>query len=225
VDLNLAQHVVLVVGGSGLIGRAVTDSVRAEGATVITASRTGDTDIRMDGADDAAIASAIAAILHQHGRLDAVVITAAPSARTLDASKNSDPGQVINAFDAKAMTFLRVANAVIPGMRDAGYGRIIGVSGQNAFVTGNLTGSIRNAALIIAAKSLADELAGTGVSVVTVNPGIVSETPATEVAHGTGGESTPQQVADAITFLLSPRSNISGESIAVGHRVRGTISY
>lgn len=224
-DLNLAQHVVLVVGGSGLIGRTVADTVRAEGATVITASRTGDTEIRMDGADDAAIATAISSIRDQHGRLDAVVITAAPSAQTLDAAKSSDPDQVMEAFDAKAMTFLRVATAVIPTMREAGYGRIIGVSGQNAVMTGNMTATIRNASLIIAAKSLADELAGTGVSVVAVNPGPVSETPDPAVAPGRPGESTPQQVADAITFLLSPRSNISGESIAVGHRVRGTISY
>src|SRR5690606_38706473 len=113
-------------------------------------------------------------------------------------------------------------NAVLPAMTAAGYGRIIGVSGQNAFVTGNLTGSVRNAAVIITAKNLADSVAGTGVTVNAVSPGIVSEDPAVEVEPGRGGQSTPGQIADLITFLMSPRAGaISGESMVVGHRVRG----
>jgi NAD(P)-dependent dehydrogenase (short-subunit alcohol dehydrogenase family) len=110
-------------------------------------------------------------------------------------------------------------------MRAAGFGRIVGISGQNAFITGNIAGSIRNAALIIAAKNLADELAGTGVAVTTVSPGIVSEHPAIAVDAGKGGESSPGQIADLVTFLLSPLAAVSGESIAVGHRVRGAISF
>jgi NAD(P)-dependent dehydrogenase (short-subunit alcohol dehydrogenase family) len=110
-------------------------------------------------------------------------------------------------------------------MRKAGYGRIVGISGQNAFLTGNVTGSIRNAALIIAAKNLADELAGTGVSVNTVSPGIVSDDPASAVEAGKPGESSPEQIADLVAFLISPLSAISGESIAIRHRVRGAVSF
>ena len=110
-------------------------------------------------------------------------------------------------------------------MTGAGYGRIVGVSGQNAFFTGNVTGSVRNAALIVAAKNLADAVAGSGVTVNIVNPGMVSASPSAEVAPGRGGESSPDQIADLIAFLVSPRTGaISGESIAVGHRVRGAIS-
>ena len=88
-------------------------------------------------------------MIEQHGRLDALVVTAAPSGQTLDASRHADPDQVLRAVDAKAMSFLRLANAALPIMARAGYGRIVGVSGQNAFLTGNVTGSVRNAALII----------------------------------------------------------------------------
>ena len=59
-------------------------------------------------------------------------------------------------MDAKVLGFLRVANAALAVTTESGYGRIIGVSGQNAFVTGNVTGAVRNAALIITAKNLAD---------------------------------------------------------------------
>lgn len=223
-DLSLAGRVVLIVGGTGLIGSAIADHARDEGATVVVASRSGKGDITMDASEDASVTTGIAQVIKQHGRLDAVVVAAAPSARTLDPARNSDPDQVASAFDGKSLTFLRVANAAIPPMRDAGYGRIVGISGQNALMTGNVTGSIRNAALIIVAKNLADELAGTGVTVNAVNPGIVTETPSTTIERGTAGESTPHQIADLVTFLISPRAVVSGESIAVGHRVRGAIS-
>jgi NAD(P)-dependent dehydrogenase (short-subunit alcohol dehydrogenase family) len=223
-DLQLKDHVVLVVGGTGLIGRAIAEQLRGEGAVVVTAARGAGADLSMDAADEASIGAALTSLLTEHGRLDALVVTAAPSAQTLDASRNSDPEQVVDAFDAKSMTFLRLANAVAPAMREAGYGRIVGVSGQNAFVTGNITGSIRNAALIIAAKNIADELAGTGVTVNTVNPGTVSNEPRTEVEAGRPGQSSPRQIADLVTFLVSPRSSTSGESIATGHRVRGAVS-
>lgn len=224
-DLQLNNRIVLVVGGTGLIGSAVASRAREEGATVVVASRGGTGDLTMDASDDESVTSGIAQILAAHGRIDAAVITAAPSARTLDPARNSEPDQVAQAFDGKTLTFLRVANAVLPAMREADYGRIVGISGQNAFLTGNITGSIRNAALIIAAKNLADALADTGVAVNTVSPGIVSETPATTVEHGKGGESSPAQIADLVAFLISPLAALSGESIAVGHRVRGAVSF
>jgi NAD(P)-dependent dehydrogenase (short-subunit alcohol dehydrogenase family) len=224
-DLQLTDRVVLLVGGTGLIGSAVADRAREEGATVIVASRGGTGDLTMDASDDESVASGVAQVLNQYGRIDALVVAAAPSARTLDPKLNADPRQVAQAFDGKTLTFLRVANAVLPSMREANYGRVVGISGQNAFLTGNITGSIRNAALIIAAKNLADELADTGVAVNTVSPGIVSETPATTVETGRGGESSPAQIADLVAFLISPLAAVSGESIAVGHRVRGAVSF
>jgi NAD(P)-dependent dehydrogenase (short-subunit alcohol dehydrogenase family) len=226
VDLGLHGRVALVVGGTGFIGGAVLDRLRDEGATAIAASRHAENGIVMDARDPGSVTAALEAVVERHGRLDALVVAAAPSAQTLDASRNSDPEQVLEAFDAKAMGFLRLANAAIPGMQRAGYGRIVGVSGQNAFLTGNVTGSVRNAALIIAAKNLADGVAGSGVTINTVSPGTVSASPASEVAAGRGGESSPEQIADLIAFLVSPRAGaISGESIAIGHRVRGVTSF
>ncbi|MDO8383223.1 MAG: SDR family oxidoreductase [Microbacterium sp.] len=223
-DLQLRDRVILVVGGHGLVGRAVVAQLAAEGAVAVPASRTSATGLVMDAADDASVSAGISRMLESHGRLDGVVVAAAPSARTLDPSKNSEPAQVREAVDGKALTFLRVANSALGPMRASGYGRIVGISGQNAFVTGNMAGSIRNAALIIAAKHLADEMAGTGVTVNVVNPGIVTEDPSPDVPVGSSGQSTPADTARLVTFLLSPLSGtVSGESIAVGHRTRGFV--
>ncbi|NEN06443.1 SDR family oxidoreductase [Diaminobutyricibacter tongyongensis] len=224
-DLQLQNRVVLVVGGSGLIGTAVVARLEAEGATVVSASRRGEGGIVLDARDDSSVSAAIADVHARHGRLDGVVVTAAPSARTLDPARNSDPAQVLEAVDAKALAFLRVAKASMDVMTGSGYGRIVGISGQNAFTTGNITGSVRNAALIIVAKNLADSVAGTGVTVNVVNPGTVRDDPTSEVEYGKAGESSPSDVANLVAFLASPISGaISGESIAIGHRMRGFIS-
>ncbi|WP_026927349.1 SDR family NAD(P)-dependent oxidoreductase [Granulicoccus phenolivorans] len=224
-DLGLNNRVVLVVGGTGLIGAAVIDRLRREGAVPVSASRSGRDGLVLDVRDDASVTHAIETVLSDQGRLDALVVTAAPAAQTLDPARQADPTQVLEAFDAKAMGFLRAANAALLPMTRAGYGRIVGVSGQNAFLTGNLTGSVRNAALIIAAKNLADAAAGSGVTVNTVSPGFVTADAATEVAPGAPGETTPEAIADLIAFLVSPLAGtISGESIAIGHRIRGVTS-
>ena len=67
-----------------------------------------------------------------------------------------------------------------------------------------------------------DSVAGPGVTVNAVSPGIVTEAPASEIELGRSGQCTPEEVADVVAFLVSPLARaISGESIAVGHRLRG----
>ncbi|MBT2502253.1 SDR family NAD(P)-dependent oxidoreductase [Curtobacterium sp. ISL-83] len=225
-DLQLSNRIALVVGGNGYIGTAVVDRLRQEGATVVVASRSaasGD-GVALDTADQDSVDAAVASVLDAHGRIDAVVVTAAPSARTLDPAKKSDPAQVASAIDGKALGFLRVANAVLPHQRQAGFGRVVVISGQNAYLSGNITASLRNTATSVIAKNLADEYAGTGVTVNVVNPGTVTDTPSPEVQRGAPGDSTPQQIADLVAFLASPLSVVSGESIAIAHRVLGQIT-
>lgn len=223
-DLRLQDRVALVVGGAGYIGTAVTDRLRTEGATVVVASRTASEGVSLDTADQASVDAAVARVLDEHGRIDVLVVTAAPAAGTLDPDRRSDPDQVASAIDGKALGFLRVANAVLPVQRAAGFGRVVVVSGQNAYLSGNITTSLRNAATNVIAKNLADETAGTGVTVNVVNPGTVTDTPSATVRPGAGGESSPQQIADLVAFLCSPLSVVSGESVSIAHRVLGSVT-
>lgn len=238
-DLGLHGVVALVVGGSGLIGEAVGRALHAEGATVVLASRSADRLAEVAASIDPAVGvvtidtlsitsveAAVAQVVAEHGSIGVLVNTAAPSARTLDPARDNDPEQVTQAFKAKAMGYLRCCNAVLPQMVAAGFGRVVNVSGQNAYLTGSITGSVRNAAVIVASKALADSVAGTGVTVNVVNPGVVTTDPAAEVAAGAPGESSPEQVAALVTFLTSRAAGaVSGESISVGHRVRGVSAF
>lgn len=234
-DLGLTDRVVLVVGGAGYLGREIARAFVAEGARVILGGRTaatldavaaelgrGTTTVVLDTRDAASAQAAVDTVLASHGRLDVLVNTAAPAAGTLDPARDRDAAQVLDAIDGKAMGYLRVTEAAVPVMRAAGFGRIIQVSGQNAWLSTSVTAAARNAVVNTSAKVIADDLAGSGVTVNVVNPGNVKDAPSSDVAVGRGGESSPAQIAALVTFLASDAAAaISGESIAVGHRVRG----
>lgn len=236
-ELGLGGAVVLVVGGRGYLGREIARQFALEGAQVIIASRDaaglaaaaaeagpGVRPQRLDAASADSVAEAIDAVAEEFGHIDVLVDCAAPSARTLDTARSSDPELVLEATAAKAIGYLRVANAVLPGMIARGSGRIVFVSGQNAQITGNLAGSVRNGAVAAIAKNLADAAAGTGVTVNTIHPGIVVDKPNPVPLPGRFGETSPAQVAAVAVFLGSrPAAGISGEVIAVGHRLMGVI--
>ena len=146
-DLQLKARVILVVGGHGLVGSAVVKRLRAEGAIAIPASRSANEGIVMDATSDESVNAGVARVLAEHGRIDGLVMTAATVPTITDPKLNSEPSRVLDGIDTKAMTFIRITNAVLPHMTAAGYGRVVGVSGQNAAYTANMTGSLRNAAL------------------------------------------------------------------------------
>ena len=121
------------------------------------------------------------------------------------------------------MTFLRVANIALEKMREAGYGRIVALSGMNSYVTRSTAASVRNAALNVVLKNLADQHAGTGITINAISPGFVVGDPDAPINRAEGDTSLAE-VADAIAFLLSPKTaSISGEIISVGHKAKGMI--
>jgi NAD(P)-dependent dehydrogenase (short-subunit alcohol dehydrogenase family) len=150
-------------------------------------------------------------------------------------------------MDTKVMGYLRCARALLPMMRRAGWGRIVNVSGLGARRTGDVVGTIRNVAVVALAKNLADELAGTGIAVTTVHPGLtrtekvdamlearaaaegrsLGEVEASLSANGLMGRlPTADDVAQVIAFLASPRSvTVNGVAIDVGGGLRGPIHY
>ena len=132
-------------------------------------------------------------------------------------------------------------------MRRAGWGRIINVSGRGARRTGDVVGTIRNVAVVALAKNLADELAGTGIAVTTVHPGLTrtekvdamlearartegrtaSDVEASMAENVLMGRlPSAEDVAQVIAFLASPRSvTVNGVAIDVGGGVRGSVNY
>ena len=220
-DLQLQDQVILVLGGNGTIGADVVNVLKSEGAIPLVASRSSE--LSIDASDEASVRAGIEKVVTEYGRLDGLVVSSAPAAQTLDPAKADDPEQVLTAIDGKAMTFLRTANIALDVMKKQGYGRIIALSGKNSYVTDSTTASARNATLNVIVKNLADQNAGSGITVNAISPGFVIEDPSAGIDRA-DGQTSPREVADTIVFLLSPKmASISGEIISVGHKAKGVI--
>jgi NAD(P)-dependent dehydrogenase (short-subunit alcohol dehydrogenase family) len=150
-------------------------------------------------------------------------------------------------MDTKVMGYVRCAREVVPGMRAAGWGRIVNISGLAARQSGSAVGSMRNIAVAALTKNMADELGPAGIQVTVVHPGttrtertaaLVAQKAAAsgrsaaeverEMAHGNSIHHLvdAREVADVVAFLCSPRSRaINGDAIAVGGGAPRSIHY
>ena len=124
------------------------------------------------------------------------------------------------------MGYIRCAREVVPGMRAAGWGRIVNISGLAARQSGSTVGSMRNVAVAALTKNLADALAREGIRVNGVAPGLV-DTKLTKVTTENPERlaaslasiplnrlGQPDDIAGAVLFLASPLA-----AYVIGHTI------
>lgn len=259
-DLQLEGKHALIVGGSRGIGRATALQLAREGAAVAIAARGEDVQevasrladesggtvvgVRLDSRDDASVRAGVAEAEAAIGGIDVLVCTAADP-WTGDKNRGAletDAAFLLGEVDTKVAGYLRVAQAVLPGMRERGFGRILLVSGLGARIPNSIAQTVRNIGVSALAKNLADEFGPDGIGAVVVHPG-ATRTEAWEARAAAGGPSVEEaeaaasrnslhrpidatEVADVITFLASPRSAaITGDAVAAGGGAPGFVSY
>ena len=264
-NLELTGKKALITGGSRGIGKAIARELALEGVDVAIAARgmealtetaielSAETDAKvvpftLDTSDGQSIIDGVAAASAELGGIDILVNNAAVPGGGPAPNLESI---TLEAFDAdmhvKVLGYIRCAQAVVPGMREAGWGRIINISGLAARQVGSTIGSMRNVAVVAMARNLAAELGGDGITVNVIHPGMTrtERTPGmlearakaagtsieeAEAAMATGNNVgriiDATEIAYVATFLASPRSGaITGDVIAAGGGVGPAIHY
>jgi NADP-dependent 3-hydroxy acid dehydrogenase YdfG len=169
---------VLITGASRGIGRAIAGELTARGHEVIATARDIGTladvpaaaRLQLDVTDEDSVRSAVAAA----GRVDALVSNAGATVR---APLETVPvEEVQRLFDLNTFGALRVAQAVLPGMRERGTGKLVFLSSIQGRVAIPLIGPYAASkwALEAIAETLAIEAAHFGISVHLLEPGAVS---------------------------------------------------
>ncbi|NBM14509.1 SDR family NAD(P)-dependent oxidoreductase [Streptomyces sp. GC420] len=224
------QGRVAIVTGAGApdgIGAAVAAALVAEGARVVLgatservhqrAAELGDAavgvvaDLTVDGAADTLAHAA----LERWGRIDVLVNNAGMTSVASGWDADDDVANLSLAdWDAALARNLTTAflmcRAVVPTMREAGYGRIVSVGSTTGTVNampGQATYTAAKAGLLGLSRALALETVGDGVTVNVVAPGYVAtgsqlEFEAAAAAAGPIGRSgTPDEIASCVLFL------------------------
>lgn len=237
------MKIALITGASGGIGRAVCrelaeqgyaimvhyigDPTPAEQVTAELLAQGNHAEMYLaDVCDEGQVEAMFAEILSKHGRIDVVVNNAGITRDGLALRMKLEDWQKV--LDVNLTGAFLVSRAAAKVMLKQRTGKIINVSSVVG-ITGNIgqaNYSASKAGLIGFTKSLAKELAARGVTCNAVAPGFI-ETAMTAVLSDEVKKTflssiplsrpgTPQDVANAIGFLASPKADyITGQVLRV----------
>ena len=229
------RRVVIVTGGSGALGQAITQRFLADGEVVcvpwiidrererLEASVDASTRSRLvlercDVGDDAAMDRLVAGVVKAHGRID--VLVAAVGGFALGDLEHTDRKVWDSMLAVNLTTQYVAAHAVLPRMLAAGGGRIVSVASRAVVppTGGFIAYTVAKAAVIAFVQALAAETRGRGVTVNAVLPSTM-DTPANRAAMPDADPKTwvpVDAVADAIAYLASDRSaHVTGTLLAI----------
>jgi len=232
--VHFADHVIVVAGGAGGLGQAVSTAFLKEGANVIIPYHT-DTGFerlrtalgksaalagsKVDVTDQAAVDQFISSVVATHRRLDVMVNTIGGYAGGIKFWElDADTLDRMLALNLRSGYVL--AHSVVPYMLKQAKGAIVNVAARAALdhAAGAAAYAASKAAVLAMMDSLAADLQGSGVRVNSVLPSII-DTEANRKAMPKADFSKwpkPEDIARVILFLCSDDARvIHGAAIPV----------
>lgn len=215
-----------MTGAAHGIGTAIADGLAEDGARVHRADR--DTADLSDPRQVAALVDGI-------GRVDVLVNCAGgvvdQVGRPIEDISDADWKAVV---DANLTTTFLCTRGVVPGMKAAGWGRIVNISsgaGRSVSLTGIQAYTSAKAGQIGFTRQMAHELGRFGITVNCIAPGFVRSNPSSErqwQSYGDEGQrrilerialrrlGTPEDIANGVRFLVSSRASwITGQVLSI----------
>jgi NAD(P)-dependent dehydrogenase (short-subunit alcohol dehydrogenase family) len=226
-NINFSGKIVLVAGGTGGLGNAVSLAFLEEGARVVVTYRkeeeyaalkkaSGAKASALEGSlvdvtDERATAEFVAGLVARHDRLDGLVNTVGGYAGGIPLWELET-----KVFDAMLSLNLRtgyaLARAVLPAMLKQQHGSIVNVAAKAALDhgAGAATYAASKAAAVAMMDSLAADVKGTGVRVNSILPSII-DTPTNRRAMPNADFASwpkPEEIAQVILFLCSDNAAV-----------------
>jgi NAD(P)-dependent dehydrogenase (short-subunit alcohol dehydrogenase family) len=265
-DLQLQGKKAIVTGGSRGIGKAIARQLAREGCDVAIGART-EGPLREAAAEiaretnrmivplivDTLNAESIKGFVRQAaGALGGIHILANCAARVggtiPDNIEAISDEQIVKDFEEKFLGYYRCAREAAPYMKQAGWGRIINLSGGAGRTPGTaISTPARNISCVALTKSLANALGPSGINVTAIYPG-TTITEAVMERHRDEAERqgktldayltelrersrirhlvTAEDIAYVVAFLCSPLAiSITGEAISVSGGANADMHY
>lgn len=240
--MKFDDKVALVTGGASGIGKATVMEFARYGATVICAdidekkgaevvneakqTKLAVEYLSINLADSASIRKSAVAILARHPRID--ILVNAAGWNDLQPFVENPPDYMDRVIAINLGGTLHLTQALLPAMMAAGKGKIVNISSDAGRVgsSGETTYAAAKGGVIAFTKSLAREVARNAINVNCVCPG-PTDTPMLQSRPEKLREAflkaipfrrfaKPQDIADAIVFFASSRSDyITGQVMSV----------
>lgn len=216
---------VLVTGGASGIGAALVARQQRLGRDVIVIDKQAG-GIQADLGDAAQVEAALAEALRDgpiHRLVNNVGYIRVANLEDLDID------DVMRTYEINVVAAMRCAQALLPGMREAGFGRIVNIASRASLgKAGRSAYSGSKAGIIGVTRTWALELGQYGVTVNAVSPGPI-RTAMFEAANPAGEPRTqalidaipvkrvgePEDIASAVGFLLDDAGFITGQNLNV----------
>ena len=239
-NTELEGKVALVTGGTKGIGKAIADRLAQAGAKVIVTARNNPNEgnlkhafVPADLSNAADVERAVKEINEKFGKVDILVNNAGGMTNPGGGHSALTDQNWEDTLQLNLLAAVRLDRALLPQMLEQQAGAIIHISSTSALFPvweSNMPYSAAKAALNSYSKSLAAEVAGKGVRVLTVSPGPVNtegmqaflQDLAKQYGTTTAGVielmtarigvtpmgrmAEPEEVADLVQFLVSPKA-------------------